>query len=253
MNGSKVLIVNADDFGQSPYVNRGVMEAYENGIVTSASLMVRWPAATEAVDYGAAHPELSLGLHLDLAEWAYQEEQWVARYEVTPADDEASIREEIRRQIDTFQHLVGRPPTHIDSHQHVHRSQPVTELLAAAGRSLGVPVRDMTPGITYSGAFYGQDTRGYPVAEAVTVDALMSIIGGLPEGITELGCHPGDGDDGETMYGAERAVEVTTLCDGRVRRALDEHGVRLCSFADPLVVSRLTPPMTTNPSTSGSL
>lgn len=79
MNGSKVLIVNADDFGQSPDINRGVIEAHEKGIVTSASLMVRWPAAAEAVDYVAAHPELSLGLHLDLAEWAYQEEQWVTR------------------------------------------------------------------------------------------------------------------------------------------------------------------------------
>ncbi len=253
MNGSKVLIVNADDFGQSPDINRGVIEAHEKGIVTSASLMVRWPAAAEAVDYVAAHPELSLGLHLDLAEWAYQEEQWVARYEVAPADDEASIREEIERQLGGFRELVGRPPTHIDSHQHVHRSQPVTGLLTDAGRSLRVPVRDMAPGITYSGAFYGQDARGHPVAHAVTVDALVTIIRDLPEGITELGCHPGGGGEGESMYGAERAVEVTTLCDRRVRSALDEHGVRLCSFADPLVVNRLAPPTTANPSSNGPL
>lgn len=49
---SRFLIVNADDFGQSPGVNRGIIEAHEHGIVTSASLMVRWPAATEAAAYG---------------------------------------------------------------------------------------------------------------------------------------------------------------------------------------------------------
>jgi len=49
----RYLIVNADDFGQSQGVNRGVIAAHEHGIVTSASLMVRWPAAIEAA---AIHP-----------------------------------------------------------------------------------------------------------------------------------------------------------------------------------------------------
>ena len=48
------LIVNADDFGQSPGVNRGIIEAHQHGIVTSASLMVSWPAAAEAAAYGRA-------------------------------------------------------------------------------------------------------------------------------------------------------------------------------------------------------
>ena len=48
MTAPRSLIVNADDFGQSRGVNRGVIEAHERGIVTSASLMVRWPAAESA-------------------------------------------------------------------------------------------------------------------------------------------------------------------------------------------------------------
>ena len=44
-------IVNADDFGQSPGITRGVIAAHERGIVTSASLMVRWPSANEAAAY----------------------------------------------------------------------------------------------------------------------------------------------------------------------------------------------------------
>ncbi len=232
MSGSKILIVNADDFGQSSGVNRGVIEAHERGIVTSATLMVRWPTATQAAEYAKKRPELCLGLHLDLAEWNYREGTWVPRYEVTPADDESSIRHEIRRQLDSFLRLVGRPPTHLDSHQHVHRHEPVTRLLADAGRALGVPVRDMTSGITYSGAFYGQDARGYPFPEGISVKSLVSIIEQLPEGITELGCHPGDGTGTDTMYGPERAVEVATLCSSKVRSALAECDVHLRSFSD---------------------
>ena len=46
------LIMNADDFGISPGVNAGIIEAHERGIVTSASLMVRWPDAVAAANLG---------------------------------------------------------------------------------------------------------------------------------------------------------------------------------------------------------
>src|SRR5688572_28379081 len=75
------LIVNADDFGFSPGVNRGIAEAHERGIVTSASLMVRWPAAAAAASYARARPELSVGLHLDLGEWVLRDGAWVPLYE----------------------------------------------------------------------------------------------------------------------------------------------------------------------------
>ena len=62
MTAAHCLIVNADDFGQSPGVNRGIIEAHEHGIVTSASLMVRWPAAASAAAYAREHARLGLGL-----------------------------------------------------------------------------------------------------------------------------------------------------------------------------------------------
>jgi predicted glycoside hydrolase/deacetylase ChbG (UPF0249 family) len=76
------LIVNADDFGQSAGVNRGVIAAHERGVVTSASLMVRWPAAEEAASYARQRPGMSLGLHVDLGEWTFREGSWTPLYEV---------------------------------------------------------------------------------------------------------------------------------------------------------------------------
>jgi hopanoid biosynthesis associated protein HpnK len=64
------LIINADDFGLSPGINRGIIEAHRSGVVTSASLMATGDAFDDAIALSLAHPELSVGLHLTLVEGA---------------------------------------------------------------------------------------------------------------------------------------------------------------------------------------
>src|SRR5689334_3870836 len=93
------LIVNADDFGLSEGVNRGIIQAHERGILTSASLMVRWPAAGEAALYAMAHPKLSVGLHVELGEWIFVQGEWRIKYEVVPARDRERVFVEVWRQI----------------------------------------------------------------------------------------------------------------------------------------------------------
>jgi predicted glycoside hydrolase/deacetylase ChbG (UPF0249 family) len=226
----RLLIVNADDFGQSPGVNRGVVEAHERGIVTSASLMVRWPAAAEAAAYARGRPELSVGLHVDLGEWVCEGGAWRPLYAV-PLDDAGSATDEVARQLLRFRELTGQPPTHLDSHQHVHRRDPVRSALAALARDLGIPLREGDPHIRYSGAFYGQTADGEPRPDAITVAGLIRILETLPPGLTELGCHPGYADDVHTMYRHERAREIAVLCDPRVRGALARLRIQLTSFA----------------------
>lgn len=226
----RTLIVNADDFGRSRGVNEGVIRCHEQGIVTSATMMVRWPDAVEAGAYAHASETLGVGLHFDLGEWVYRDGGWSAAYEVLGDERREAIAEELDRQLELFDRLVGRPPTHIDSHQHVHRDDPVRGVVLAAAARLGVPVREATPGIAYSGAFYGQDGKGTPVPEAITADALIAEIEALPPGITEMGCHPATTVDHETTYGAERLREVETLCDARVRAAIERAGIELRSY-----------------------
>jgi chitin disaccharide deacetylase len=231
----RALIVNADDFGQSPCVNRGIVEAHEKGIVTSVSLMVRWPAAQQASVYARAHPELDVGLHVDLGEWIWRDGAWHALYERVDRENATAVEHEIRRQLDMFRGLVGRAPTHLDSHQHVHRREPVRSILIRVALETRVPLRHFAPAIRYQGSFYGQGERGEPLPDLITTDALTSAIRNLPEGVTELSCHPGYADDLESTYRDERAREIVALCSEKVRREIDDQNIRLMTFLDLLV------------------
>jgi chitin disaccharide deacetylase len=228
----RAVIVNADDFGRSRGINEGVAVCHERGIVTSASLMVRAPAADEAAEYAERHPGLSVGLHVDLAEWTVRDGSWRPLYERVDEADAAAVAAEIRSQLAAFRELLGRDPTHLDGHQHAHRDEPARSIMLELADELRVPLRDFAPGVRYSGSFYGQGASGEPLAEAISVEALRGIIAGLPPGVTELGCHPAAADDLDSMYLAERMEEVRALCDPRVRAALDEAEVELISFAD---------------------
>jgi predicted glycoside hydrolase/deacetylase ChbG (UPF0249 family) len=227
------LIVNADDFGWSPGVNRGVITAHQHGVVTSASLMVRWPAAAEAAAYSRAHPDLSVGLHVDLGQRAYRDGRHVTLYEVVPYDEGPAIAAEVARQVAEFRRLVGRDPTHLDSHQHVHRNGVAGPVLARIARELAVPLRDCSPDVRFCGSFYGQGPKGVPAPGAITVERLLEILAALPPGVTELMCHPGDGDELNAMYVRERAEEVKVLCNPRVRAGLAAEGIELRSFHTP--------------------
>lgn len=231
----RYVVVNADDFGQSPGVNRGIVEAHEHGIVTSASLMVRWPAAAEAVAKSRQHPALSLGIHFDFSEWACRRGEWRPIYQVVADDDIGGIAREASRQLATFRRLVGEDPTHIDSHQHAHRARRIRSIFAEIADRSGVPLRGCTPGVRYCGSFYGQTSNGQPLPRLISVNALIRILATLPAGITELGCHPALGNDLNSMYRKERALEVKTLCDRRVREAISDLGIELCSFRDVAV------------------
>lgn len=234
MTSTRRLIVNADDLGQSRGINQGIAEAAGRGIVTSASLMVRWPAAADAVQWAATRPQVSIGLHVDLGEWTYQDGAWAEVYRVVEPDDAEGVDEELSRQLGAFLRLVGRPPTHLDSHQHVHQKEPLRSQMLAVAARLAVPLRGMTDSINHCGSFYGQWGAGNPYPEGITLSAFLSLVDGLPEGTTELGCHPGaDGlSDVDSMYVVERSTERMVICDPILPSELGRRGIQLCSFAD---------------------
>lgn len=231
MSGPTV-VVNADDFGLSPGVNEGILHAHEHGLVTSTSLMVRRPAAAAATSAARSRPLLSIGLHLDLGEWVYRNGRWSVAYEVADLQDAAAVERAVDEQLERFRSLVGRNPTHLDSHQHVHREEPVASVMRALALELGVPLRSTELGPAYIGEFYGQSGKGEPYPEGISAAALVAIIERLPDGAYELGCHPGRGNDSGSSYGEERERELAALCSAEAAEAVARRGVRLASFAE---------------------
>ena len=231
MAAKKYLIVNADDFGMSRGVNRGIMKSHKYGIVTSASLMVRRRAAVEAASYGRRQANFSLGIHVDLGEWEYRRGKWLPEYQKVNMNDAMTIEKEIADQLAVFLKLVGKAPTHLDSHQHVHLREPVRSILLQVANRFKIPLRFFSPKVQYCGKFYGQTKPGLRDASVLSISGLLAILKTLPSGYNELGCHPGEANDVQTDYRIERIQEVVILCHPQVRKALTALDIQLCSFS----------------------
>jgi predicted glycoside hydrolase/deacetylase ChbG (UPF0249 family) len=226
----RVLIVNADDFGQSAAISRGIRRAHKEGVVTSTSLMVHWPASAEAAEHSDG---LDLGLHIDLGEWRYCDGSWRALYQRVEPTDTSAIQDELHLQLNEFRRLTGKSPSHLDSHQHVHLHEPVLSIAKQIADDLDIPLRGCSSIIAYCGEFYGQTGRGESYPDSVSVDALVRLVQRLPEGVTELACHPGEEDqNGHSTYCSERPLELNTLCHPRLRDAVRDERIRLCTFAE---------------------
>ena len=229
----KFLIINADDFGYSRGINRGIAEAHTRGVLTSTGLMVNTPATDEAVRMAAELPNLSIGLHVNFT----NEAQRIVEY-----DDPVICRDELRRQFDRFVDLMGRLPTHIDSHQHVHRHPGRVPFFLALAEEFHLPLRDYC--MVFSvGGFYAQWEYGISNPANVSFEILANILRtNVPHGITELGCHPGYFDpEFHCVYHKDREYELATLCDPRARDVLLKLEVELIGYRDvPGAVSKLT-------------
>ena len=220
----KFLIINADDFGYGCGVNRAIALLHDQGVVTSAGLMVNTPGTVEAVALAAARPRLSLGLHVNFTNEAQR---------LVEFDDPEVCRRELRRQFDHFVALTGRPPTHLDSHQHVHRRPRCQPSFLELALEYGLPLRDRPP-VTFKGGFYGQWEYGISQPEKVSFEALTSIVSTeLRHGIYELAVHPGYLDaDADYVYHRDREWERATLADSRLPALLRDQAVELISYHD---------------------
>ena len=221
---SRHVIFNADDLGLSDGINRGILTAHARGVVTSASLMVTAPAARAAVDMAREHPGLSLGLHWDVRGEEGRD---------FPLEDPGAVRAEFERQLDEFAALVGRPPTHVDSHQHAHREGCAEEVIRELVAPLGVPVRG-DGSVACVGGFYAQWEWLVTDLRRVSLEFLCELIRDeVGDGWTELSCHPGYlSPDYAGVYGVEREAELRTLTDPRLPEALARERIILATYAD---------------------
>lgn len=223
-NATRYLIVNADDFGASVGINRGIVESFEHGIVTSTSLMVTGRALDNAVRLSREHPDLAIGLHWD----AIGEDE--REFDLTNLD---LVRAEFQTQLDRFSERMGCMPTHVDSHRHLHMQEPLMTLFRELVAPLDLPLRGADP-VRFVGDYYAQHEWMQTDLHHISAGYLLELIDNeVRPGWTEIGCHPGYVDSSfSSVYHAEREHEIATLTDPQVVDAIAERGIILATYAD---------------------
>ncbi|MDB4882631.1 MAG: YdjC family protein [Gemmatimonadetes bacterium] len=151
----RLLVVNADDLGFAPGVNRGILEAHLAGTVSSASMMVNTPAFADAVEMvQTSAPRLGVGLHLNLlcgeplsavpslvdpATGALYALDALATRALAGLVDAADVRRECDAQLAALK-SAGITPTHVDSHRHAHALPGILPAVVASARDAGVHI-----------------------------------------------------------------------------------------------------------------
>ncbi len=233
------LIVVADDFGLSPEVDAGILDAVQAGAVTTVDMFVNPPCRPDpgAIEATGA----ALGLHLNLTHGA----PCSAPSDVPSLVDSArrfpgqrdalfprlvasQARHEWLRQLDRFRELAGHEPRHLSVHKHLHRDDlRLFALAAELAHRCGASLRTLTPAMRDACRACGALTTDHFIGDVRpapywTPARLREKLATLEDGTTELMCHPGRGVKpiAHLWYLGERDVERETFCSPETRTLL---------------------------------
>lgn len=274
MKARKQLVVNADDFGFTPDVNDGIVEAHREGILTATTLMANGEAFEHAVEVARQNPSLDVGCHMVLVGG-----RSVISGKELPPTVGSLVGSLARRQIDVYAELraqlqrileAGIQPTHLDTHKHTHLAPPVLEAVARLGEEFGIwwvrrpfdlplqPPPDSGSGppalkrLTnraigllrprFHNVLEKHHRRttdhfaGFLITGRLHTRELVGLLDSLPEGSTELMCHPGRCGAAlrvaRTRLKESREAELRALTAAEVREAVARAGIELVNYGE---------------------
>ena len=271
MKSRKQLVVNADDFGFTSDINDGIIEAHRHGILTAATLMANGEAFEHAVALSRQNPSLDVGCHLVLVGGrsllsGKALPATTTRFLAALAMRQIAIYEELRVQIERIMD-AGVKPSHLDTHKHTHLAPPVLEAVASLGEEFGIPwVRrpfDFPLTAGQAAVPYGKQLTsrvlalarprfhrvlakhhcrttghfaGFQITGAFRTPGLVQLLAAIPEGTTELMCHPGRCGDAllraRTRLKESREAELEALTAHEVRDAVARAGIELVTYKE---------------------
>ncbi|NLX02404.1 MAG: ChbG/HpnK family deacetylase [Syntrophomonadaceae bacterium] len=241
---AKYLIINADDFGLAPGVNQAIIDLHQAGVVTSTSLMVTMPGFKDAVKRVRHAPTLGVGLHFNLSEgvpiapanWIPSLVDHKGEFSNNLGWDESDVMTELKAQMQRLQ-SAGINPTHIDSHGFIQKRMAVCRPMLILARTLNLPMRrtgwepvariNSHPGVVdkfYSNVYFEGNGK------SLLLDNLHSV----PDGTSELICHPGYVDEHlpkVSTWTKVREIEGRVLADPEVLQTIRALKIRLINYS----------------------
>ena len=250
------LIVNADDFNLTEGVSRGILKAHDQGIVTSTSFMVNLPAPAKILKELKKRKKLGVGLHLNITlgnpvsspgkvrtlvneNGLFRKRSELRFLKISPAE----LAGEYRNQIERFRKMMGRLPTHLDTHHHLHENRKVFEVFTRMAARYRIPAR--ISHLCTAGMRKKLKARGVLTTDSLVEDlnpeqawhraSLLKALRALKESTYELMCHPARCDKALmdiSSFNRARERELEALCSKQVKSFLKEKNVRMLTFED---------------------
>ncbi len=249
MISRKRLIVNADDFGFTPDVNRGIVAAHRGGILTATTLMANGDAFDDAVRLARETPSLDVGCHLALISGRSLLPPCAPLPASVPelllalAARRIRVYDELAAQVRKIQ-AAGIAPTHLDTHKHTHLAPPVLDAVARIAEEFKIPwvrrpfqipllCRRFERVLARHGCRTTDHFAGFRMTGRFSAVELAQFIRELPDGLTEFMCHPGYSGDlrhARTRLKESRERELEALVAPEARAALQFVSVELLNY-----------------------
>lgn len=245
-----LLIVNADDFGYSAGINYGIIDAYQNGILSSTTLMANMSGFKQATVLAKENPGLGIGVHLTLTCGSPVKENVkslveadgkfhkLSFYEKGFSVDLDELYDEWKAQIDTVI-AGGIKPTHLDSHHHVNSIQPLTTVFERLAKEYDLPVRhnyEVAEDFVTTRRFFNfLDTLGRDkeIWKPMTIRNLVDDVKTF--GTVEAMTHPGYVDAvvlDNSSLNDNRAYQLRELQQESYQKLLKDNEITLGTYAD---------------------
>lgn len=252
---AKIAIVNADDYGISPVISAGILEAHARGLVNSISIIPTGKELETALQELAPYPLLATGVHLSVTwgtpltahgraiagpDGCFSQRAFLYHYCLHPRRTMRALTEEWAAQIERLR-AAGLSLTHLDSHHHVHVFPGLQSVILRLAQHYRIPrlraphdthfltsprkvliyllSRRLAYRVRRSGLQVADHFRGGRLFAARNKGkAIAAIFGGLRPGLTEIYCHPGHVDTAlNDVYQTGRAAELEALMVNVVR------------------------------------
>lgn len=231
------LIVNSDDYGLTPGVNLGIIDALKRGVLTSTTAMMNMPAIEMAAELSKANPELGVGLHLVLTagrplveghKTIVDDQGNFLKNATLVAKQDVDVEEVYREyvaQMEKFIAVFGRKPTHIDGHHHTQALPQTRSATLRLAEAYGIDYVRALKTIPFIPDFYGDKV------DVAQFKAVLDQHKDTP--VVELMVHVAF-IDVELMrissYNMPRVLELETLISAEAKAYCEANAIELTHF-----------------------